>query len=287
MNELKTSAFLFFIVIVLIGNSCVENIPEVLPEILLESPESVSAVRVTIHYRLLKDGTGGMVRRGIVYSKNPNPDLEDTVQEDLRLYGAYDIKIFNLDPNTTYYVRAFVQNMVGLVFSNEIVIKTQTEANYSLFEKGPGGGIIFIDMGNYDRGWRYMEALSFESLYYNTFWFDHQFIPLGTSNTIGSGEINSYLYNQKNRAINQLSSMQVLADFNQNGYKDWFLPSIDELKEIREKLYMNELGGFEAGVYWSSSEKDDMKGLLLDFSNGRIFSEYKAISNKVIAVRLF
>jgi hypothetical protein len=285
---MKLTIFLFLVFIFLFGISCVQNEPEVLPEIILESPESVSAVRVTIHSRLLKDGTGGVVRRGIVYSRKPNPDLEDTVQEDLRLYDAYDIKIFNLDPNTTYYVRAFVQNKVGLVFSNEIVIESLPEANYSLLEKGPGGGLIFLDMGNYDKGWRYMEAIKFGNPnYYNTFWFDHQFIPLGTSATLGSGEKNSYIFNQKNRAINQQSSMQVLADFTQNGYKDWFLPSIDELNEIREKLYLNDLGDFEAGFYWSSTEKDNMKGLLLNFSNGQISSEYKAISNKVIAVRLF
>jgi hypothetical protein len=273
--------------IILLGISCFQNEEEVLPEITLGSPESVSAVRAILPSSLNKDGTGGVIRRGITVSQQPNPDLSDHVQDDERFYGAFDNKIFNLRPNTRYYVRAFVQNKVGLAYSNEIVFETLPEADYSLLETGPGGGLVFVDLGNYDRGWRYMEALSFESLYYNTFWFDHQFIPLGTSNTIGSGEINSYLYNQKNRAINQLSSMQVLADFNQNGYKDWFLPSIDELKEIREKLYMNELGGFEAGVYWSSTEKDDMKGWLLNFSNGQISSEYKAISNKVIAVRLF
>jgi hypothetical protein len=273
--------------IILLGISCFQNEVEVLPEITLGSPESVSAVRAILPSSLNKDGTGGVIRRGITVSQQPNPDLSDHVQDDERFYGAFDNKIFNLRPITRYYVRAFVQNKVGLAYSNEIAFETLPEADYSLLETGPGGGLVFVDLGNYDRGWRYMEALSFESPYYNTFWFDHQFIPLGTSNTIGSGEINSYLYNQKNRAINQLSSMQVLADFNQNGYKDWFLPSIDELKEIREKLYMNELGGFEAGVYWSSTEKDDMKGWLLNFSNGQISSDYKAISNKVIAVRLF
>ncbi|RPA66474.1 DUF1566 domain-containing protein [Cyclobacteriaceae bacterium YHN15] len=273
--------------IILLGISCFQNEEEVLPEITLGSPESVSAVRAILPSSLNKDGTGGVIRRGITVSQQPNPDLSDHVQDDERFYGAFDNKIFNLRPNTRYYVRAFVQNKVGLAYSNEIAFETLPEADYSLLETGPGGGLVFVDLGNYDRGWRYMEALSFESLYYNTFWFDHQFIPLGTSNTIGSGEINSYLYNQKNRAINQLSSMQVLAEFNQNGYKDWFLPSIDELKEIREKLYMNELGGFEDGTYWSSTEKDDMQGWLLNFSNGQISSEYKAISNKVIAVRLF
>jgi hypothetical protein len=267
--------------------SCVQNESEVLPEILLESPESVSAVRATLHSSLIKDGTGGVLRRGITVSQEPNPDLSGRFQDDERFYGTYNNKIFDLQPETKYYVRAFVQNKAGLVYSNEIVLETQPKSNYSLLETGPGGGLIFIDLGNYDRGWRYMEAINFKNLFYSSFWFDHQFIGLGTSNTIGSGEINSYTYNQKNRAINQLSSMQVLADYTQNGYKDWFLPSIDELREIRETLFLNGLGGFEAGTYWSSTEKDNLQGLLLDFSNGDIVSEYKAITNSIIAVRLF
>lgn len=285
---MKLTIFLFLVFIFQFGISCVQNEPDVLPEIILESPESISAVRATLHTRLIKDGTGGVMRRGITVSQQPIPDLSNSVQDDQRFYGAYNSKIFDLKPKTRYYVRAFVQNKVGLVYSNEIAIESQPEADYSLLDTGPGGGLIFLDMGNYDRGWRYMEAIKFGNPnYYNAFWFDHQFIPLGTSAALGSGEKNSYIFNQKNRAINQQSSMQVLADFTQNGYKDWFLPSIDELKEIREKLYLNDLGGFEAGFYWSSTEKDNMKGLLLNFSNGQISSEYKAISNKVIAVRLF
>lgn len=36
-------------------------------------------------------------------------------------------KFFNLNPNTIYYIRAFVQNMVGLVSIYGIINKTQTK----------------------------------------------------------------------------------------------------------------------------------------------------------------
>lgn len=268
--------------------SCAEEKPQILPEISLDQPESISAVRAVMTSRLKRDGTGGVIRRGITYSIHPNPDLDDSVQEDQRFYGAFDYKLFDLLPNTTYYVRAFAQNSVGLTFSNELEITTEAEGTYSLFDTGPGGGLVFLDLGNYDKGWRYMEALNIKNPYYNnTFWFDHEYIPVGTLPAIGQGEINSYKFNTQKRAINQQSSMQVLANLKINEYQDWFLPSIDELIEIREKLFLNDLGGFEEGPYWSSTEKDDMKSLLLDFSNGSILTEYKALSNKVIAVRLF
>jgi hypothetical protein len=284
----KSNSSIGFLIILLLAFSCVGEAPESLPEVILEGPVSISPVRVVIPSSLKKDGTDGVIRRGIAYSIQPEPGLDDAVQEDSRFYGTFNYKIFGLLPNTTYYVRAFVQNGVGLTFSNEIELKTEPEAEYSLFDIGAGGGLVFLDLGNYNKGWRYMEAKKIDNPFYNnTFWFDHEYIPVGTLHAIGQGEINSYKFNTQNRAINQLSSMQVLANMEINGYQDWFLPSIDELIEIREKLYLNNLGGFEDGTYWSSTEKDDMKALLLDFSNGSEIPEYKALSNKVIAVRLF
>ena len=284
----KTNTVLGFLIILLLAFSCIGEAPQILPEVLLEAPESISAVRAVIPSRLKRDGTDGVIRRGITYNIRLYPGLDDFVQEDQSFYGVFDYKLFDLLPNTTYYVRAFAQNSIGIAFSNELEIKTKPESDYSLFDIGPGGGLVFLDMGNYDKGWRYMEALNIGNPYYNnTFWFDHEYIPIGTSHAIGKGEINSYKFNTQNRAINQQSSMQVLANLKINEYQDWFLPSIDELIEIREKLYLNNLGEFEGGPYWSSTEKDDMKALLLDFSNGNILFEYKALSNRVIAVRLF
>jgi hypothetical protein len=276
------------IMTLLLALSCTEEEPQILPEISLDQAKSISAVRAVMTSRLKRDGTGGVTRRGITYSIHRNPDLDDSVQEDQRFYGAFDYKLFDLLPNTTYYVRAFAQNSVGLIFSNEIELKTEPEADYSLFDIGPGGGIIFMDMKNYENGWRYMEALPLDNPNHNNvFWFDHQYIPIGTFPGIGKGEINSYKFNIQTRAINQLSSMQVLANMSSNGYKDWFLPSIEELAEVREKLYLNNLGGFEDDVFWSSTEKDDLKSIIMYFSTGLTFYEYKAFANKVIAVRLF
>jgi hypothetical protein len=41
-----------------------------------------------------------------------------------------------------------------------------------------------------------------------------------------------------------------------NGYKDWFLPSIDELHKLHQNKTV--IGGFANVTYWSSSEFDTM-----------------------------
>ncbi|HAN20582.1 MAG TPA: hypothetical protein DCP51_02720, partial [Clostridiales bacterium] len=49
-------------------------------------------------------------------------------------------------------------------------------------------------------------------------------------------------------------------------YTDWFLPSIDELQEIKNNLYNYGLGSFNSGYYWSSSEYDAISSYCLDFT---------------------
>lgn len=48
------------------------------------------------------------------------------------------------------------------------------------------------------------------------------------------------------------SAAQACRDYDGGGFTDWYLPSKDELNQ----LYLSLVGGFETGVYWSSSEAD-------------------------------
>ena len=42
-----------------------------------------------------------------------------------------------------------------------------------------------------------------------------------------------------------------------NTYSDWFIPSLGELNQMYQQLYLNELGGFGAFTYTSSSESNE------------------------------
>jgi hypothetical protein len=70
--------------------------------------------------------------------------------------------------------------------------------------------------------------------------------------------------------------------FNNDGYKDWFLPSIDEL-EILFRADTN-IGGFKRGYYWSSTVAAQFYGWAESYYEGgtRMLSPYAKLNVRPI-----
>ena len=106
---------------------------------------------------------------------------------------------------------------------------------YALRDTGPAGGLIFY----IDGGTTYYEAASSDIVAGST-WSNIDNIEIGTTGTaIGTGQANT------NAIIAQAG-----------GEDDWYLPSRDELRKIRDNLYAFGVGGLSPNQYWSSSEMD-------------------------------
>lgn len=103
--------------------------------------------------------------------------------------------------------------------------------------------------------------------------------PLNFTYNIGTGQ---------NGADSQGINMQFYADsltrvFSAEGneikviptvYDDWFLPSIYEIKEMYDNLYLQGVGNFNQIRYWSSTESPPW-AVFLSFDNGQFDSYYK------------
>jgi hypothetical protein len=79
----------------------------------------------------------------------------------------------------------------------------------------------------------------------------------------------------------------VCADLVLNGYSDWYLPSIGEVQMMYSRLYLQGLGGFGGGWYWSSSQGSPGNAWLMHFTNGDVYGGYKGDDLQVRAVRAF
>ena len=65
-----------------------------------------------------------MKSKGVCWSVNPNPTVADVFSENGNYNDAYDSYLYNLLPNTTYYVRAYVEDCNGYYYGNELTFTT-------------------------------------------------------------------------------------------------------------------------------------------------------------------
>jgi len=169
---------------------------------------------------------------------------------------------------------------------------------YNICDVGPAGGFIFYDKGSYSNGWRYLETAPANSEFEADWGLDGIKCP-GTSTGIGSGKSNTaviirFLIDNEETA----KAAQVCDILSINGYDDWFLPSIDELKLMYQNLAENGYGRFRktssdgvyGSIYWSSSldELWNNRALGASFSHyqgGNLYPRYRKFT--VRAVRSF
>ncbi len=86
----------------------------------------------TIALSVSLNSTGGILltNSGYIYSTSPNPNINSysggaVVNSNLSI-GNNNHTLGNLNPETTYYIVAFAENSIGISYSNEITITTQS-----------------------------------------------------------------------------------------------------------------------------------------------------------------
>lgn len=187
-------------------------------------------------------------------------------------------------------VQSKVRIMTMLMVLTVCVILINTinaqQAVYKIGQKGPAGGWIFYDKGNYDGGWRYLEAAP-QDQGMAKWGCDEKSIPAAKGTAIGTGKTNT------DAIINGCQESDIAAkvavNYRGGGKNDWFLPSIDELSLMYTNLHKARLGGFNiAHVYWSSSEAmfANTAWIQLFDKDVRDYSD-KQYAKKVRAIRAF
>jgi len=121
---------------------------------------------------------------------------------------------------------------------------------------GPAGGIIFFDKGQKTEGWRYLEAapVIYE---FTAPWGFYGTAVNGTGTSIGSGKKNTeIMVSMSNSEMTQNAAFRC-SKLEIKGFKDWFLPSKDELDFMYRALHRQNMGFFKDDWYWSSSVWDE------------------------------
>lgn len=159
------------------------------------------------------------------------------------------VKLLNAATGTITFVIWAENSSLGHLYSgssqftidpaiqNTITIPTKT--GYSIGDRGPAGGIIFYDKGEYtpyvyesnaSEKWRYLEAAPKD--YSNNFsWGSPGDNVANTVSDIGGGKHNTDVIVAEYPWIYNIAAWGC-KDFTVNGFDDWFLPSKGEMEQL-------------------------------------------------------
>ena len=156
--------------------------------------------------------------------------------------------------------------LVAFLLASGSLFAQEESRIYQIGDTGPAGGIVFFDKGSFQDGWRYLEAAP-AGYEFNAEWGGRGRDVPGTGTAVGSGRRNTQLIVEfLNQRGESNRAAQLCANLEIKGFKDWFLPSIDELNHLcanRERV-----GGFMNTRYWSSSQHSRSSAKTMEFGYG-------------------
>lgn len=216
-----------------------------------------SALQISSHtyYKEgLYDNRYGLFRYELYHPVSPKASIEDFgyAQYDgwadfhyIGGEGTFDCLLKNLQYNTTYFVRAFAHITDDIEDTEK---KTYVYGEIKEFVSGENNidPSVFISM-----------------------------------NTVGIGVLKEDLPGLYDPM--PFNFLYLTGYFTFGGYRDWRLPTLNELHEIYN--IKDQMGNFNADKYWSSNYHDDIYYYYLDFSNGNTGSMVSSYGAYVRLVR--
>ena len=109
------------------------------PSISIQTPQKIYSDGATIDAIITDDGCDEVIERGILYSLSSNPTENDNVIYSGSGVGTFAIEISGLKDNTTYYVRAYATNNMGVAYSDIVSFTTLSKTYHDGFE--------YVDLG--------------------------------------------------------------------------------------------------------------------------------------------
>jgi uncharacterized protein (TIGR02145 family) len=130
------TSYLFFVII----SGCKKESTNVIVIPVLKTVDITNITKTTAESGGQISSAGGaeITIHGVCWSTTQNPTITNTKTNDGSGIGNYSSTISNLEPNSTYYIRAYATNSVGTAYGNEICFTTSK----------PNVSIVTIDISN-------------------------------------------------------------------------------------------------------------------------------------------
>ncbi|WP_432670918.1 fibronectin type III domain-containing protein [Flavobacterium sp. SM2513] len=271
------------------------------PSLKTLSTTNITTTAATTGGFIVSDGGKNLIEMGIAWDTLPNPTIFTTKIPQVGTAEQFTATITNLVPNTTYYVRAYAINEIGVAYGNQQMFTTIDGAIvYAIGDIGPGGGFVF----EIDATGIHGKEIAPLATQFSTQWGCPTGDVAGTMATVGTGSANSDLILEFHTAMGYYAdpdqcsgdiiatgdvAAKQCAELIFNELEDWYLPSIGELELVYTNLISENLGDM-ADLMLSSSTQDPTdatKHMVLQGETGGTIGIAKSTANAYRAVRNF
>lgn len=96
-----------------------------IPQVITSEAISITANSAVCGGNVLSEGGFEVYQRGVCYSTEKQPTIEQTHTSDGRGLGEFSTSLTNLKNGTLYYVRAYAINSLGVAYGEELSFKTE------------------------------------------------------------------------------------------------------------------------------------------------------------------
>lgn len=233
---------------------------------------------------VVTDGGASVTARGVCWGTSTGPSvLLSTKTTNGTGTGTFVSNITGLQPKKKYYIRSYATNSAGTAYGNEYEITTDM---LEIGDSYAGGKIAYLllpgDVGYTSSVQHGLVAATSDIS--GSLPFGCSATSVGSTGTsIGSGESNTATIVS---ACGTGTAAYQCSNLTMNGYSDWFLPSLNELRKMFDSRAA--VGGYASSQYWSSSQYSTTNAWFVEFGgSGGYSSSTKSTTKKVRPVRKF
>ncbi len=228
------------------------------------------------------NGGANVTTRGVCWGTSPNPDTLGSKISSGSGTGIFAITMTPLTGSTTYHVRAYAVNSVGIAYGGDSVFTTCAPPIYTIGQMAEGGVVFYVDCtGQHGL----VAALSDQGTG----------IPYGCQGTLTGATGSAIFSGMANTNAILLAcptpgiAAQLCRSYNGGGYTDWYCPSIGELQEMYNQRGV--IPNLTTGVYtyWSSTEGGATVASGFFFYGGYVMAAMKGYGTQMVvrAIRAF
>ena len=119
--------------------------------VLTDSATAIGSTSAICGGQVVSDAGYAVSARGLCWSTSPNPTISNAHTLEGAGLGSFTSNLDNLEPHTTYFVRAYAQNVAGVSYGNQIsfttlsglpVVTTTVATDVSATQAIAGGNVL-------------------------------------------------------------------------------------------------------------------------------------------------